>query len=149
MKIEILKKPDSAGILRCTRADGSVAWQKQTKHASHFALHDMTHFAVEQALGYSNGFFGLIAQGWEIEDTERSGALPAEALEVERIVGLLDAERAGHACWSASDFNLSSPRPLTDAELSRVRNLRADLFSRWAQIEPGQALVLEFAPNSI
>ena len=96
MRIEIVKRADGAGVLRCVRPDGSVTWQKQTRHAAHFALHDLTHYAVETALGYRRGFFGLIAEGWDIEDTSGKGgrgALPAEALEVERIVGLFDSER--------------------------------------------------------
>src|ERR1035438_8851808 len=84
LQIEILKQSDGSGVLRCTRADGSVSWQKQAKHAAHFALHDLTHYAVETALGYKQGFFGLIARGWEVEDTTGKGArgaIPPEALE--------------------------------------------------------------------
>ena len=73
LKIEIVKQPDGAGVLRCTRKDGSVTWQKQTKHAAHFALHDLTHYAVESTLGCRQGFFGLVAEGWDIEDTTGKG----------------------------------------------------------------------------
>jgi len=59
LQIEIVKQPDGGGVLRCTRQDRSVTWQKQTRHASHFALHDLTHYAVEIALGYRRGFFGF------------------------------------------------------------------------------------------
>jgi len=96
LQIEIVKQPDGAGVLRCVRQDGSVTWQKQTRHTAHFALHDLTHYAVETALGYRRGFFGLISEGWDVDDTTGKGArgtLPAEAVEVERIVGLFDAER--------------------------------------------------------
>src|SRR5712675_408963 len=102
LKIEIAKQPDGTGVIRCTRQDGSVTWQKQTKHAAHFALHDLTHYAVESALSYRRGFFGLIAEGWDVEDTTGNGArgpLSAEAIEVERIVGLFDAERGSGALW--------------------------------------------------
>ena len=71
-------------MLRCVRADGSLTWQKQTdRHAAFFALHDLTHFAVETTLGYARGFFGLIAEGWDFEDTGGKGArgpLPPEAI---------------------------------------------------------------------
>ena len=69
LKIEIVKQPDGVGMLRCTRRDGSVTWQKQKKHAAHFALHDLTHYAVEMSLGYRRGFFGLMAEGWDVDDT--------------------------------------------------------------------------------
>src|SRR5579862_7984108 len=98
LNVQIVKRADGGGVLRCMRADGSVTWQKQkTQHAEHFALHDLTHFAVESTLGYRRGFFGLIAEGWEIEDTTGKGsrgALPPEAGEVELIVGMFDMERA-------------------------------------------------------
>jgi len=147
LRIQIVKQPDHAGVLRCIRPDGSVTWQKRTKHAAHFALHDLTHYAVERSLGYRRGFFGLIAEGWDEGDTTGNGArgeLPPETLEVERLVGLFDAERASGAEWSAADFNESSPRALTEAELRAIRSLRAELFEAWSATAPGEALTLEF-----
>lgn len=145
LKIEIAKRANGAGVLRCTREDGSVTWQKQAKHGEHFALHDLTHFAVETALGYRRGFFGLIAEGWEVEDTTGKGArgpLPAEALEVERIVGLFDSERGSGMLWTAEEFNEFAPRVLTDADILKVRASRGELFRRWSAVAPGQKLEL-------
>jgi hypothetical protein len=124
-----------------------VTWQKQTRHAEHFALHDLTHFAVESTLGYRHGFFGLIAEGWEIEDTTGKGSrgpLPPEALEVERIVGMFDTERGSGVLLTAEDFNGHITRQLTDAEIARVRACRGGLFSRWFAVEPGGTLELQF-----
>jgi hypothetical protein len=149
LQIEIVKRPDGVGVLRCTREDGSITWQKQLRHAAHFALHDLTHYAVEAALGYRRGFFGLLAAGWEIEDTTGKGArgdIPVEALEVERIVGLLDAERASGELWSIDEFNKVVPRELAESEVQSVRILRAELFERWSQVLPGEALKLTFEP---
>ncbi len=151
LRVDIVKQADGSGLLRCTRADGSVTWQKQTRHAAHFALHDLTHFAVETALGYRQGFFGLIASGWEVEDTTGKGArgpLPAEALEVERLVGLFDTERASGVLPKAVEFSEFSPRPLSDADLGNIRTLRAALFEQWRAVAPGQALQLTFAPST-
>ena len=53
MRIEIAKRSDGAGVLRCTRDDGTVVWRKQPRHGAHFALHDLVHFAAEASLGYS------------------------------------------------------------------------------------------------
>src|SRR5580658_9549201 len=146
LQIEISKRPDGAGVLRCTRPDGSVTWQKQLKHGAHFALHDLTHYAVETALGYRHGFFGLIADGWDVEDTTGKGArgpLSAEAVEVERIVGLFDSERGSGVLWTAEEFNQFSPRTLTDADILRVRALRGALFRQWSAIVPGEKLELK------
>jgi hypothetical protein len=150
VSIEIVKQADGSGVLRCTRGDGSVTWQKQRKHAAHFALHDLTHYAVETALGYRRGFFGLIAEGWDIEETTGQtmrGSLPAEALEVERIVGLLDSERASGTLWSAEEFSGFAPRILTETELQSVRALRSGLFRQWDAVAPGQKLELKFGPR--
>ncbi len=147
LRIEILKQPDGSGVLRCTRADGSVTWQKQTRQAAHFALHDMTHYSVETALGYRRGFFGLIAEGWDIDDTTGKGArsaLPSEAIEVEHLVGLFDAERASGLFWSVDEFNEHAPRHLTATQIQAVRKLRATLFEKWATTPPGEKLELEF-----
>ena len=104
-------------------------------------------YAVEMGLGYRHGFFGLIAEGWEVEDTTGKGArgaLPAEAIEVERIVGLFDSERASGVLWTIEEFNEFAPRPLTEAEIQRVRALRGELFQRWSAIDPGQKLELRY-----
>jgi hypothetical protein len=157
--IQITKRVDGGGVLRCVRSDGSVTWQKQeSRHAAFFALHDLTHFAVESTLGLRSGFFGLIANGWEIEETAGKslrGPLPDEAREVEYIVGALDSELAAGAIWSAEDFNqqaaihaasagLPEPRPLTEEALKRVRARRAELFAQWRATAPGEALELRF-----
>lgn len=148
LRVQITKKTDGGGLLRCTRADGSATWQKQAaRHAAHFALHDLTHYAVESALGFHSGFYGLIAMGWEIEDTTGKGArgrLPEEAGVAEVIVGLFDTERAGGVIYTAEEFNQHSPRPLSDDDLARVRKLRSELFTKWFEIEPGAALELQF-----
>jgi hypothetical protein len=129
--------------MQATRWLGNVA----EADAAHFALHDLTHFAVETGLGYRRGFFGLIAEGWDVEDTTGKGtrgALPAEAIEVEKIVGLFDSERGSGVLWSAEEFNAFAPRALTEGEIQAIRALRSRLFGRWSAIEPGGRLELEF-----
>jgi uncharacterized C2H2 Zn-finger protein len=152
LKIEIVKRTDGAGLLRCIRADGSVTWQKQSeRHAVHFTHHDLTHFAIETALGYEKGFFGLIASGWNIEDATGKGAsgpLPDEAVEVESVVGLFDSERGSGTLWTADEFAEFAPRKLTrtldEPAIRAIRSGRADLFRRWAAIEVGGKLELEY-----
>jgi hypothetical protein len=149
VSIEIAKQPDGSGLLRCTRQDGSITWQKQSKHAAHFALHDLTHFAVETSLGYTRGFFGLIAAGWDLDDLTGKGtrgSLPAEAIEVEKIVGAFDSERACNTLWAAEEFLQFTPRVLSDTEIQQVRALRAALFQKWSAVAPGRKLELKFVP---
>ena len=153
MRVQITKKSDGSGVLRCVRADGSEVWQKQNeRHAPFFALHDLTHFAVETTLGYRRGFFGLVAEGWDFDDTTGKGArgpLPPDAGEVEMIVGLLDSERASGANWTIDEFNefgaMKGLRRLTAEEVVRVRKRRSELFQQWSAVAPGATLELEFA----
>jgi hypothetical protein len=51
LRIEITKQLNGSGVLQCARNDGSVTWQ--SKHAEHFSLHDLTHYAIETALGFT------------------------------------------------------------------------------------------------
>lgn len=155
--IELVKHQDRSVVLRVTRSDGSVDWQKQkATHADFFPLHDLTHYAVESVLAIPDAFFGLVAAGWSIEDTTGKGTrgpLPLNALFVEVIVGVLDTERASQMRWTATEFNESlathmarrasrAPRLLTDAELALIRKRRAELFEQWREVPLGQTLAL-------
>jgi hypothetical protein len=159
--IRIKKNKDGSASLACIRDDGSRTWQRQDgKLGAVFPPHDLTHFAIETTLGYQGGFYGLIADGWDISDFSAPfprGQLPREAREVEALVGVLDLERMTGQRGSSTEINeqvrfaleragMSEPpaRQLTDDELSRVRQVRADVFARWWTVEPGRALELHF-----
>lgn len=158
LQVEIVKRTDGGSVLRCTRADGSSTWQRLGgAQAGFFPRHDLTHFAVESVLGASDAFFGLVAQGWDIEDTTgkgKRGPIGAEAILVERLVGLMDVERGTGSVWDAATFVaqvvMASPdlapvaRRLTDAHLAEIKALRAELFAHWAGIPAGGALALRF-----
>jgi hypothetical protein len=121
---------------------------KTGRHAAHFALHDLTHFAVETVLRYRRGFFGLIAEGWDLEDTTgkgKRGPLPVEATEVERIVGVFDSERACGQIWTADEFNAFAPRALSRTEILNIRAVRGNLFQQWSAVPTGGKLELQFA----
>lgn len=132
------------------RADGSATWQHHRgRQAAFFPAHDLTHYAVETELGVSCGFYGLVAAGWDIEDTTGQGArgpIPESAVAIERLVGLLDLERAGSARWSAAELDrqLAADRSVSEDELTRVRSRLRELFTRWTALEPGSTLELPF-----
>ena len=159
LRIEIARRTDGRSVLRCTRPDGSVTWQRQDgRQADFFPLHDLTHYVVEQTLGARKGFYGLIGAGWEIEDTTgkgRHGPLPDEAVFIESLVGLLDRERAAGVRWGADAFNEQiaaylaesgrrSTLTLDDEQLGRIRAARHDAFARWRAVPPGGTLEVEF-----
>ena len=126
LRIESTRRADGSVVLRCTREDGSVTWQKhEGAQAQFFAFHDLTHFAVETTLGIRNGFYGLIADGWDIADTSgkgNRGPLPSDAMLVEHLVALFSRRFV-----DANDFNaqlamvMSDAPTLTDAQIAAVR----------------------------
>ena len=160
LNIQITKRTDGGAVLKCVRSDGTVTWQKQEgAQGAFFPLHDLTHYSVESELGIRNAFYGLVADGWDIEDTTGKGArgpLPPDAVFVEHVVGTLDSERASGTRWTAEEFNDSlarsasnsggkfAARRLTDDDLARIRKRRAELFQQWHALRPGQTLSLDF-----
>ena len=159
--LQFTKRTDGGALLRCIRADGSTTWQRQDdKYAAFFPLHDLTHYAVETELGFRRGFYGLIAEGWNIDETtgkSARGALPNEALEVEYLVSAFSAERAGGAIASAAEFNqlaatfasakgVPPPRQLSDEDLARVRARFGELAMSWRALAPDSTLELPFEP---
>lgn len=159
LTIRIKKKTDGSAALSCTRADGSVTWQRQDgAQGSFFPLHDLTHYAAETVLGTSRGFWGLVATGWNLSDFGKPwprGPLPVEALASEFLVGFLDQERAAGVLWQAIDYNqgvaayfsqhgVQGRVVVTDEDLGRIRDMRRELFAQWAVMPPGATLELEF-----
>jgi hypothetical protein len=165
LTIRIKKNADGSAVLTCTRADGSVTWQRQLgPHGAFFPRHDLTHYAVETVLGHPQSFYGLVATGWDISDFGppwKKGPLTQEAGYTELIVGFLDSERASLTRWSAEEFNekaaifyrdrkiAEAPPKLTDDDLDRVRARRSELFQRWDAVPPGDALELMFDPRAL
>ena len=163
LDIRLKRHPDGSASLTLTRADGTVTWQRQNGSLGLvFPPHDLTHYAVETTLGYTAGFYGLVADGWEIADFTTPwprGPIPEEAREVELLVGCFDAERRNVTRWTAAEFNahaatfVSASRSagnmtapvLTDDELIAVRQARDALFQRWFALEPGEDMHLEFS----
>ncbi|MGH7647428.1 MAG: hypothetical protein ACREND_04885 [Gemmatimonadaceae bacterium] len=165
--IRIKRAADGSAALTCVRADGSVTWQRQLGPlGAFFPTHDLTHYVVETTLGYRQGFYGLIADGWEITDfadQETKHDIPREAREAELVVGVFEMEHRMGADWSPAEIRdqgeryAASTRParnrlalpaLSDEVIARVRATRAALFEKWAATAPGDTLELPFSRSS-
>lgn len=128
LTIRLKKGRDGPHTLACTRADGSVTVQ----HNRHdfFPPHDLTHYAVESVLDYDCGFYGLVADGWDLADFGAPwprGKLPGD----------LDP-----AAQNSPD--LPVPRPVNESELSAIRQLQDRLHAQWRALPPGEAMEVEF-----
>jgi hypothetical protein len=159
MRVQFSKRNDGSVVIQFFRSDGSTTWRRHDKHAIFFSYHDLTHFAVETTLGFEHGFYGLIAGGWDIADTEGKGPRgkpPHESVLVEHIVGLLAGEGAGgKPPLSAAEFNeqlrqmaanngIPVVREFTRQELNNSRNCSRELHDRWAAVPLGATLDLIF-----
>jgi len=162
LTIKFTKRRDGSVISRFERDDGTATWQrKEGVQANFFAAHDLTHYALETTLGYRSGFYGLVAEGWDLSDFGTPwprGPLPADAEPAELIAGLFDGERATGERCSAAEFNekialyyethgLKDPAMLTQEELDQIRKVTRELRARWAAVLPGDSLEVTFDPN--
>ena len=168
LTIRLTRHPDGTSSLACLRADGSTTWQRQRgRSGAFFPRHDLTHYAVETVLGHRRGFYGLVAEGWDLGDFGAPwprGPLPADMDPSELLVGFLDAERASGAAlagepWTAADLTeqaasyyaanrIAAPPPvLSDDQLAAIRRTMAELFARWDAVPPGETLELAFTPG--
>lgn len=162
LTIRIKKKNDGSAALSCVRADGSATWQRQEgANGRFFPIHDLTHYAVETVLGLRRGFYGLVSEGWDIDDFGApwaKGPMPPETGHAELIVGFFDTDRAGGTRSTAEEFNTSAatfvtarggtaPPDLTDEDLARIRLRLSELLAGWRETPVGDALELVFDPD--
>jgi hypothetical protein len=159
LAVRLTRKRDGAVVFELRRADGTSTWQKRTGPSAHFfAVHDLTHYAVETVLGFRRAFYGLVAEGWDLTDFGtpwRRGPLPDEAVPAEVIVGCFDTQRAAGERLTAEQCNTSaaayfaaagrsSPVALTEDDLTRVRDRLSELVWRWHALADDETLELEF-----
>lgn len=140
-------KPDT---LTCIRDDGSVTW---TQLHRGFAQHDFAHYVVETTLSFQNAFFGLVSKGYDIPDfslptSERPFKIPEEAVAVEPIVALLQAELSvGEVCNSDTLLHTDStvlPDSVTTEQIETMRQQLRKLLQRWNSLLPGESMALKF-----
>ena len=157
--VRIKKGTDGRTALSCVRPDGTVTWQRQEGgQAAFFPRHDLTHLAVESVLGHRHGFYGLVADGWNLSDFGTPwprGPIPLEANLSEITVGFFDRERGSGIIGQAGELNqhltqycaenaLPNPPHYSEDDLLRVRQKRGELFSKWDAVKPGDTLEVEF-----
>lgn len=157
LKITLAKYRSKPTVLSCTREDGSTTW---TSVYPGLELHELAHFVVEHELALSNSFYGLLAQGHNIEDFVQPrdqrpqelipANLPQESLVVEHIVNLLQVGFNS----SEYDFFETLKSVLTDKQLPIPEKLSPQmalhiqqrlrlLWEQWEQLPQGDKMELE------
>jgi hypothetical protein len=164
LAVAITKRADGGAVLRLTRADGTATWQHaRGATGAFFPAHDLTHYAVETELGHRRGFYGLVAEGWDVGDFGAPwprGRLD-DADPSELIVGFLDrtglddagAATAAELDAAAATYFAEHPgalggvrrwRALTDDQLARVRARARALVAEWRALPAEATLTLPF-----
>ncbi len=164
LTIALTRCADASTVFRLTRADGSATWQRtHGATGAFFPRHDLAHYAVETVLGHRRGFYGLVADGWDLDSFAapwpRGRLVDIDPSEL--IVGFLD--RTGLADGTEADAGalndtattfFASPRAdpasaarwrdLRDVDLAAVRARARALVSAWDTLPIGETLTLVF-----
>ena len=160
MKIQFKKRKGKPSILNCIREDGSVTWAQI--HPS-FEIHDLAHYAVETVLGFEKAFYGLLSDGFNIDDFELPQDkkpealvpvdLPPESLQTEHLVNLLltDLQSIGEHMdliptlkEILTQEGLPYPEGLNADSLVEIQKSLKDLLAKWHRLDEGEILELPF-----
>ena len=147
MKVTFSKISKFKSEYKLVRKDKSEA--KIFLDAKTFVVHDICHFIVEKNLGYQNGFWGMLAQGYNFEELfGKENVLTEELRFIEKIVGPIQSIYLGH--FKKEDFrmltghlNFDVNDALIEKCLSEIDTLNAD----WRNLQIGQSITLDFIIN--
>lgn len=159
LQVRLKKTGDGPAVLTCVRPDGSATWHRLPDA---FPVHDLTHFVVETTLGFRRGFFGMMAEGWDITDFGSpwpKGRLPAETVAAEVTVGVFWREFFDQPLEIAAlNQTLASTMPegvpagrssLAATDIALIRERLAGLVGQWRALPRGSTMELTFPIEEI
>lgn len=160
MTIQFIKGDSTKrSTISCIRADGSSTF---THLHPGMEMHDLAHYAVETVLGFEQGFFGLLRQGYHITDFERArdqriealmpSNLPIQSIQAEYLVNQLMTELNSGRITDFIDLlrstllqkNIPFPETLREQSLLKIRSLLQELIQKWNQVPVREKLELLF-----
>lgn len=148
MRIRITKEHGGHRLI-CTRRDGTFT---QSALGPSLPDHDLAHYVVETTLHMDQGFFGLINEGYSIEQlgdpaiirTLPPGSMVAEVL-TRTLQGLSNGAVAQHDFIASVEAELPhAPKGLTDEVIDQMLQTYITLLNSWEQVEDGKALELRW-----
>ncbi len=114
LTIRWTKKRDGTFTMHCLRSNGTGTWSRSRPGDFFFAHHDLSHYAIETTLRLKRAFWGLVAEGWDLEDFGTPwprGRIPIEAASdatlAETCAGMMDLARATGERPDATQLNAS------------------------------------------
>lgn len=148
MRIRITKEHGGHRLI-CQRRNGT---HTQSPIGPGLPAHDLAHFVVENELHLTQGFFGLIDEGYSIAqlgDKEVIRTLPGEALLAEVITRTLQG--LGNGAVAQGDFLAAVEAEtgqrvngLTLEAVHRMLGAYTLLLNAWEQVADGAALELRW-----
>jgi len=160
LQIQIKKEHEKSSTLSCVRRDGSITFSKLQVG---FEIHDIAHYVVEKQFQLKNAFFGLLSQGYQINDfmlpkEKRPNALqpknlPSEALATEHLVNLLSidfmqSERemdvSGTLEQILEEHGLSFPNKAEKEKITSMQKELKLLMFKWNQLPNNETLEMIF-----
>ena len=160
MLVRFSKGPPAADAdaLTCVRPDGSTTTGPLRRQG--ILPHEAIHFVVEDALGWHDAFFGLVARGESIEAVaarlhgrHAQWTKITQALQSESLVECLENDQWGGASDPAgfAEKLVAScrrrgvvPPDITAEELERVRVALRVFGAAWRPLAPGGSLERTF-----
>jgi len=137
------------------RDDGDQTWFRGDDF---LVRHDLSHYAIDNILGYRTAFLGMINQGMDIRDFEDRGKrgrlqITMEAWYAENLANLFlielsqgkfeDFNRISQATMRQTKPDLP-PLYLDSRDIGRIRSYLQELIDRWNSLPPGKQLILEY-----
>lgn len=144
-----LSKEAGGYQLTCTRRSGSST---QSTMRPGLPDDDLAHYVVEKELHLDQGFFGLINEGYTIQQLSDAAVvptLPPQALEADVVArtlqGLSNGTIAQHDFIATVEAELPrAPKRLTDEVITHMLQTYVTLLNSWEQVAEGAALELRW-----
>jgi len=148
MRIRITKEHGGHRLI-CTRRNGT---HTQSAMDAGLPEHQLAHYVVEQELHLERGFFGLINEGYTIEqlsDTAVIRTLPAEAKMAEVLARNLQGLSSGAVAQSDLIARIEAevphaPKGLNDAIIVKMLGTYLALLQAWESVADGAGLELRW-----
>jgi hypothetical protein len=159
-RLHIRFKKGATPILECIRQDGTRTWQKSQLG---MVPHDLAHYVVESQLGFTKGFYGLLADGWDIEDFEKPRSerpqqllpknLSVEAIYTEHLVNMLLVSLQSQGALEfhfttfqqiVKDHQLAASKSLTFNQFKDLHQKLKELLNAYKIVVPPDHLELKF-----
>jgi len=111
-----------------------------------YFLHDLSHYCVETELRFTEGFWGMIAQGYKMEQLAgKTNELTSELRQIERLVGATQSVYSGYMPLELFYENIKAVNYSVSADVLEnvIKEIQA-FMNEWNYLAVGQRLELEF-----